>query len=257
MRPLPVVFACALAVGCSGGGTNQTPSGRVRVMNLYAIGDGGVGPTLDIYPSLENVFDNSPQPSGAKPLIAGLAFGQVSDYVTVFARPGNQGQLSYYRAGTRDAAGCLFGCTPPSGFKAGDQATVIVDSMKDSRDVVGAGFLTSYEHGSTEMPAPDAGLGMIIGMSAAATWTVTFVEWSTGGTCLRNSIDSQTFNGGVGFELAPGTIQLQAWETATFTCTTTHLAGPTAVTVAAGARQYAIVYGSSKTDMRILAVPIP
>src|ERR1700735_5402092 len=71
--------------GSGGGGGHQfgPPTGQIRVANLLELGGKPSGP-LD--------FDDARTPySPAKPLIANLAFGQISDYVSPRAADASPG----------------------------------------------------------------------------------------------------------------------------------------------------------------------
>ncbi len=258
-QTLGVMLAAAIGVGlCRCGSTNNNvPSGKVRIFHGYAT-DAGPGPTVDVYPSVPVEFTSNTQPAGTKPLIAGLAYGQMSDYVTVFSRPNQPGQLSYYNTGKSDDADCIWGCTPPSGFKAGDQGTIFIEQTVDISGTASVSFGTVKEHGSMELPAPSAGDGLVVGVSLLEALGFPTTGWLAGGngpSCLTNV---GGINGGEGFNFAPPSAALTFHNANLGGCTAAdQVAGPTSIPVTAGGWTYAIAYGYAPSTLSIASAPIP
>ncbi len=255
-----ILASCVAAVAlgiCSCGGSDNTASGRVRIFYAYGT-DGGTGQPIDVYPSVPQEFTSNTQPAGTKPLIAGLAYGQMSDYVTVFKRPNQTGQLSFYRAGKSDDANCIFGCTPPSAFVPGDQATIFVYGTTDTMGTWSTSFRTVYEHGKREMPGPDAGFGLVVGESLADA-TFGAIGWDvTGGPqpeCLPLIDGSSNINGGHAFDFSPPSAPVTVFNG---NCNQLNfITGPTNVPVTLGGRTYAIAYGYTPSTIIIGNAAIP
>jgi hypothetical protein len=105
----------------SGGGGHLfgPPTGQIRVANLLELGGKPSGP-LDFY-------DTRTPDSSARPLIANLAFGQISDYVSpraADASPGSPSNLYSFPAGTKKPSPPFGDRIDNQGFAATDQITV-------------------------------------------------------------------------------------------------------------------------------------
>jgi hypothetical protein len=165
-------------VKCSGtisGGATSGPTGprlaKVRVANFYLNANGTPGATLDLY--------DTPTPSKAeKPLISGLAYGQVSSYVSPRAEGpeslfvGNDyGSLFMFEHGCKTNGGTVDGEQPGSaivqtGWLKGQQETVVMgdgfDGPQTSPSTLSIHEVEPPHQGQTYVLKPPAGKGMLI-----------------------------------------------------------------------------------------------
>jgi hypothetical protein len=275
--------------GTSGGGaTSGTTSGlRVRVVNTF-LPSGTTGPTLDIYDNTTNALTSS-----SKPIIAGLAYGAVSDYVTPHYESPNDKIVEFTAlpAGslptdTADAQG--FWGTIDDGSHA--QVTVLLTAERD--DVLGSapleglsfsGFVEKGDDMNDGMgplaPTPPSGQGEFLTSSQPYAATAVgappafffFVDDSCtpplNGDPNEPGVPLLFAADGVApvssfalFAAAPGshTVSVVAW-TSSDGPTCDQLTAKQATTtqnLTAGQQILAFVYGSSATDVHVLLAPI-
>ncbi len=278
--------------GVDGGGADATVGAvagvSVRFINTF-LPSGATGPTLDLY-------ETYTRPDGsmgalATPLISGLAYGTVSDYVAPhLAAPGSTSIfLNAVPAGAS--------ATDPSstyvwlGTDDGShqQATILLENLGPSGaggPLDGLGFSTFVEKGDDGSgnagplaPTPPSGMGEFLASTAPIDVTPTplvgdyyfFVDDSC--TLPLNGNPSQT---GLPFLFALSTatptsffalfpvtpvahqISVVLWTDRVLpTCAElTARQGTTSVNVAPGQQIIAFVYGSSATDLHLVAAPV-
>jgi hypothetical protein len=262
--------ATTAAAGSGGGGPTTTYSipsgstpggtegGRVRLLNAFEQ-DGTAGPTMDVY--------DTPVPGEAdQPLIAGLAYGELSPYVAPTGRYGGAGNL--YLFPEDDKTPSSKGGEPwagqgvsNAGFDAGTQQTVVVGSDKSFEDEEATApiYTEIDEIGSEQYPIPDswrpiAGKGLVLanssGMGSHADFLLSTYLGIDGACPKRLDPENSAGAGGdapepiangnaVPFEVTPGRHSVQILATPTEN-------GPTSCDPAAVAAQAGFVIGGGK-----------
>ncbi len=186
--------------GVQGGGANEPkggPTGKIRIANFYAP-NGQPGGAFDFY-------DTSKPAASDKPLIANLAYGQVSDYVTpraADAGSGSYSQLYVFPAGSQavgaPTAGGQAGMNiSNAGWQAGQQQTIVM-STGDSggNGTVSASWAAINEAGNPSgqpvlvTPSPGGGL-LVTNVSGIDSTDRERVDLRIDGTC-PNNIDPTT-----------------------------------------------------------------
>ena len=277
-------------MGALGGGSGAAGAITVRVANTFVRKGMTSGATIDIY---DDMYDTGPQPSvSGKPVIAGLAYGSMSDYVKPRFTDlhGTAVRLTALPAGASPndtADGQEFWGTADDGSHPQFTLLVVAESPGDGTPLSGLSVHTYAEKGEDDLgadmgplaPPPPAGQGeYLVATNPLDDGLFTppvgdyffFVDDSCtpplngdpfvpGVPLIFGDGQSSTF---ALFGASPGSHSLSvvAWLTAT-TPTCAQLLGATrqgttAVTVAAGQQIIAWVYGTSLSDLHLLVGPI-
>lgn len=292
----PIAFLCALLAACSSSESNAAkkaaadsvmsalsrvqdtlhpfgqaaasqpasgpPTGKIRVVNLIYLGDKPAGP-LDLY----DVFRPD---STAKPIITNLAFGQVSAYVTPHApssQPGATSNLYMFPAGSRTVA-LPYGALEMSGFVQGDQVTVVLgpSSMGASGisrfDVAEEGKRIVKERQDAQHVIP-AGQGLVLVRDADRSITTSLPSHyiMIDGSCPQPAEGPQFMPGVEGrYPLAPGAHTLRVVSAlkgkALVKCVGGTLGATTTLTVQAGRRYLALMYGLESDGFKVVTAGI-
>lgn len=259
-----------LGGGTTLGGSTLTPdkdTGRVRVVNLV-LKDGKPYGALDLY-DVNNPGDDT------EPVIAGLGYGEVSDYVTIKSF-GPDGQLFVFAEGekTKNADGIGGSGISNSGFTADDQATVAIGSSEgfeagqinlsfsqvDELDesarwahVDGKSFLLASKHGVGD--GGDAATVTLV-VDGKCPMRVNPEDSPGGG----QGVDAVANGNVVPYEVSAGSHQVSLLATdpttGMSTCDTSGAIAETTVDVAADGRTELFVYGTGPTDLKIAAAPV-
>ena len=256
--------------GSSNGSKGATGSahGKVRVVNVFLRDGEAFGP-LDLY--------DVPNPApDAKPLIEGLGYGEVSEYVGPKSIS-DRGNLYLFPAGSTTRDDEKFGGQGISnaGWNDGEQSTVVIGAAPG----LTAGDPTNLQY--SEIPETDdsatwkpiAGKGAILanhsgaGVDAKAA-SVTLVvddqcpmridpENSPGG---GQGLDQLANGNAVTYAVTPGShdvaLLAASYDSAVSACTAADAFAPTSVDVAAGGRVEVFVYGTSPTDLKVVTAPV-
>jgi hypothetical protein len=242
------------------GGAQPGPAiGKIRIANLITV-NGKPGPALDAY-------DSNKPASTDTALVKNLQYGQVSDYVT----PHGEGagaptsNLYLFPAGTLTPSQLFNGSNlDNSGFQDGDQMTVMLFASS-SGEAGGPASIDIAEAGSRVntyvVPNPPAGQGLLIVRDADAQ-----TEGAPGhfllvdGTCpspVGQTGDTPVVLGSSSFGLTPGshtlTVATSPQGQGLTTCTGKAASGKTTVTVTAGQRVEAFVYGDPSAPLVVTA----
>jgi hypothetical protein len=278
--------------GVDGGGADATVGAvagvSIRFINTF-LPSGATGPTLDLY----ETYTRTDGSIGAlaTPIVSGLAYGAVSDYVAPHVTmPGSTSLfLSAVPAGTpaTDPSSTYVWLGADDGSH--EQATVLLENLGPSGGggpLDGLGSSTFVEKGDDGSgtagplaPTPPPGMGEFLASTAPIDVTPTplvgdyyfFVDDSC--TLPLNGDPSQTglpllfalstatpMSFFALFPAASGTHQISVvfWTDRTLpTCAElTARQGTASVDVAAGQQIIAFVYGASATDLHLIAAPI-
>jgi hypothetical protein len=270
----------ALPSGFAGGGGNASepqgpPTGKVRLANFYAP-NGQPGPALDIY--------DLPRPGPSdKPLIANLAYGQVSAYVS--PRAGGNGStynnLYIYPAGSKTPGQPIDGLQSggnisQSGWEAGQQGTYVLGTNAQGPN---GSPNVSFQEVDEVMPgnatvslpsAPPGGAVMAVnefGVPQGDTFPLVEVRIDgvcpadeqnpTSGPVVLSQINGTSFGVSSGshtvdavVDPAPGT-GLSADQ-----CKAAAAAASASVSATAGSPALVLFYGPSMSSLKIVVVPV-
>ena len=244
-------FSLVVLEACGAPGQGM-PAGKIRVLNLFTP-DGGTGPSVDVYAS-------PPKPSGtidprAEPLIAGLSYGKMSDYIAPLSNE-NVGPLSFFSAGQKTPSAWYPGDPLPGKFKTDDQAVILLHNCPDATGTPKVCFKTLFEGGATEQMNPLARPGRGKAMFYANTTVLDAIApgrqygFGLGGApCLAQV--------GTGFEVpaAAATIVMIVKPTTPTCSETPSLSLP--VLPRADERYWLFLWGASATDVHVSWLPIP
>jgi hypothetical protein len=254
--------------GNGGGMAKGDPHGKIRVVNVFLRANKPFG-ALDIY-------DVANPTKGDKPLIAGLGYGKVSDYVQPRSLSSSS-MLYLFPAGsvTRDADGIGGQGLSNAGWEDGDQATVVIGTAKgiEDSDPSTPQYTEISESDTTTTWKAIPGKGAILvnasgaGVDSGAA-TVTLV---IDGACPMRVDPSNSPGGGQGldsiangnavtYKVAPGShkIGLLATEptTAVTACTGGAAMAVTSVDVPANGRVEAFVFGTTPKDLELVTAAV-
>ena len=260
----------AATFGSSNGSKGATGSahGKVRVVNVFLRDDKAFGP-LDLY--------DVPNPAAdAKPLIEGLGYGEVSDYVGPRSIS-DRGNLYVFPAGSTTRDDEKFGGQGISnaGWNDGEQSTVVIGAAPalTTGDPTNLQYSEIPETDDSATWKPIAGKGAILanhsgaGVDARAA-SVTLVvddecpmridpENSPGG---GQGLDQLANGNAVTYEVAPGShdvaLLAAAYDSAVSACTAADAFAQATVDVDAGGRMEVFVYGTSPTDLKVVTAPV-
>lgn len=261
-----------------GGGADEPqgpPTGKVRLANFYAP-NGQPGPALDIYDL------SRPGPSD-KPLIANLAYGQVSAYVS--PRAGGNGStynnLYIYPAGSKTPGQPIDGMQSggnmsQSGWEAGQQETYVLGTNTQGAN---GSPNVSFEEVEEVMPGnatvslpsaqPGGAVVAVNDFGVPQGDTVPGVEIRIDGVCPadeRNATSGPVVLSqinGSSFGLSPGSHTVDAVVDpapgsglSADQCKAATAAASASVNATAGSPVLVLVYGPAMSGLKIVAVPV-
>jgi len=254
--------AAALTATHSASRPSGTPTGTIRVVNLYA-DNGQPGGAMDLY-------DFFRPAAGDTPIIKDLAYGQVSEYVCPRAPvSGNPSQLFLFPAGTLTPSGAYNGANVSNaGWEADEKLTLVIGPTSDSGSY-SSKAISDGQSKEEPLPSPSAPAGQ----ATLSTWNadddlsdVPEAYLVVDGACpsaLDQSAGQPGQVGGV-FAVPSGTHQvgvitsprgsgLTSQQCATQAASATDTVSVDAV---AGGRVDVIAYGDSTAGMKVIAAPV-
>jgi hypothetical protein len=240
--------------------------GKIRVANLLEL-NGQPSGAVDLYE-----FHNPD--SAAVPLIKGLAFGQISDYVSPRAPdsyPNSPSNLWIYPAGTKQASPPYGDRVDNVGFVSTDQITVALGPTNFA-GTAGISLPALDEAGQRlnsnrdSMRAIPSGQALLVLLQANVNADSLPEQYlMIDGTCPlttrypKNRIPTATGTD-INFAVAPGTHTLGVVTSprgrGLLNCTGKTPGPTTSVTVSAGQRYLVVVYGVPSDGFRVVAAPI-
>ncbi len=268
----------ALPSGPADGNANEPqgpPTGKIRLANFYAP-NGQPGPALDIY-------DLSRPGPADKPLIANLAYGQVSAYVSPRAAGNGStyNNLYIYPAGSKTPGQPIDGMQSggnmsQSGWEAGQQGTYVLGT--NAQGMNGGPNVSFQEveevmpgNATVSLPSAQPG-GAVIAVNEFGVPqgdTVPGVEVRIDGVCpadeqsptsgpvVLSQINGSSFGVSPGphtvdavVDPAPGS-RLSADQ-----CKAATAAASASVNATAGSPVLVLVYGPAMSGLKIVAVPV-
>jgi hypothetical protein len=230
------------------------PTGKIRVANMLELGGKPSGP-VDLY-------DVSRPDSTTAPLIANLAYGQLSAYVSPRGSdPGFPSNLYVFAAGTKTPQAPFNSSIDNSGFKATDQMTI---ALGPSKMLNGLAFPALVEAGDRNphwidsSRAVPAGQALLIGLQAnVSADSLPYFYLVVDGACPIATNDPRAKN-----PMALGTEQHYPVTPGSHTiglvnnCTGKTPVGTSTLNVTAGQRYVVFVYGLASDGYRTLTAPI-
>jgi hypothetical protein len=233
------------------------PIGKIRVANLVT-DNGKPGPALDVY-------DTDEPASTDVALIRNLQFGRVSDYVSPRGWAANDvtSNLYLFPAGSLTKTDRLNGSNiDNSGFQKDDQMTVVL--MAPTGGLDGLASEDVAESGSrvntSVVPEVPAGRGLLIVRDAAQPEGAAEHYLLADGSCPNPVGQSSHIPVGLGsssFALTPGPHALALTTSpkgkGLTTCVGAKAIGKTSVTIGAGERVEAFVYGDPAAPQLVTA----
>jgi hypothetical protein len=205
------VVAKVKEVGVSSTGHKYgPPTGKIRVANLLDMGGHPFGP-IDVY-------DVSRPDSSTAPLIKGLAYGQVSAYVSPRAGDpcaGCSSNLYVFPAGARTASSPFGSTIDNGGFQASDQLTVGLGPSKGFGDAPSMSMTTIVEAGPRlSMSGSDRdnatmapGQGLLISRAANMSLdSLPELYLMIDGTCPHATNDRRVVGDTVSFKKEPSSV---------------------------------------------------
>ncbi|HUO48412.1 MAG TPA: hypothetical protein VMU09_06225 [Acidimicrobiales bacterium] len=253
-----------------------TPVAKIRVANFYASGGEPSGP-IDLY--------DTPRPCpGDKPLIAGLAYGQLSSYVSPRS-DADYGNLYVFPAGSQVHAAPVIGMQggtniSNAGWKKGDRQTVVI-GVDNSTGTPTTSFQTIDESGNESGSPPiltsvPSGQGLLVvnAFGVVHTNSDPDADLSIDGACpspvdpstgqpTSSDLPGNVIAGLQNFLVAPGSHTLgfvnepapgQAFTQAQ--CAAASPASTTSVPVSAASTQLVLLYGPSQQSVKFLTASI-
>lgn len=187
-----------------GSNSSGTPTGKVRVLNAFAPA-GTTGPTLDLYDTPTPAKDD-------EPVIEGLEYGEISDYVRPKGNYGSAGNLYIFEAGTkeRSTSGSSQDINGQAisngGFDKGTQRTLVIGTGNafDDDTKNAPVYQEISEEGTGNMAPPPAwqaddakGLLLVNTRGAETDRTSTEYYLSVDGTCPTRRDPENTAGGAV------------------------------------------------------------
>jgi hypothetical protein len=236
------------------------PTGKIRVANMLDLGGQPSGP-VDLY-------DIRNPDSTTAPLIANLAYGQLSDYVSPRgADPGYPSNLYVFAAGTKTPQAPFNSSIDNSGFKATDQMTIALGPSKILNGLAFPAIAEAGErnpHWIDSSRAVPAGQALLIGLQAnVSADSLPYFYLVVDGACPIATNDPRAkIPMALGTEqhylVTPGshTIGLVTAPSGINNCTGKTPVGTSTVTVTAGQRYIVFVYGRSSDGYKTLTAPI-
>lgn len=242
------------------------PTGKIRVANTLELNGQPSGP-VDLYE-----FRNPD--SNATPLVKGLAFGQISDYVSPRAvdnYPNSPSNLWVYPAGTKQASFPYGDRIDNVGFASTDQISVALGPTHlgtaaaialPATDEAGQRLNSNRD----SMRAIPSGQALLVLLQAnVSADSVPGQYLMIDGTCpLTTVFPRNKIPTGVGadinFAVSPGTHTLGIVTSprgqGLLNCTGKKPGQTTSVTVTAGQRYLVVVYGLASDGFRVVTAPI-
>lgn len=255
--------------GDSGGGTSTgEKTGRLRVVNVFLRDGKGYGP-VDLY----DVSNPGPD---TKPLIEGLDYGEVSDYVEPKSTMGS-GQLWVFPAGSteRDKDGIGGQALSNAGWDKGEQSTIVMGTGEGFEDpeVTNLSYTDISESDDTMTWKAIPGKGAILAnvSGVGISFNAASVTLVVDGTCPMRVDPDNSPGGGTGLDnvangnavsyaVDPGSHELSLLATDVSTapteCTAASAIAPTSVDVPSGGRVEVFIYGTSPTDLKMVAATV-
>jgi hypothetical protein len=236
------------------------PTGKIRVANLLELAGKPSGP-VDLY-DVRNPDSTTP------PLIANLAYGQLSPYVSPRGSdPGFPSNLYVFAAGTKKPQAPFNTSIDNSGYKATDQITV---ALGPSNMLNGLAFPALVEAGARNphwidsSRAVSSGQALLIGLQAnTSADSLPYFYLVVDGTCPLATNDPRAkIPMAMGTEqhylIAPGshTIGLVTAPSGITNCNGKTPVGTSTVTVTAGQQYIVFVYGLASDGYKTLTAPI-
>lgn len=245
------------------------PTGTIRLVNVFLRDGKGFGP-LDVYDTANPTEDT-------KPLISDLGYGEVSDYVRPRSPYSDSGNLYIFPAGSieRQADGIGGQAVSNAGWESGEQATVVIgttDGMSDPKvtnplysEISESDDSATWKAipGKGAILANDSGVGLD---HSAASVTLVVDGKCPMRTDPENSpgqgqgLDSLANANAVTYEVEPGSHDLGLLatdpDTSPTTCTAADAIADTTVDVGSGQRVEIFVFGTSPTDLKIVAAKV-
>jgi hypothetical protein len=259
---LPKIDSSATAMGV---GTSQhrygPPTGKIRVANLFQIGGKPFGP-VDLY-------DVMHPDSATKPLIANLGYGQISAYVSPRAGDNYQGSTSnlyLFPAGQKTASRPFGFNVENTGYLTADQVTVVLGPSStpqaiSSSDVSEEGLRIPQAQQDSQHIVP-AGMALLIVRDADVDLDTLPEEYIViDGTCVHAPNAPGKLPMGVGiYPIAPGAHTLGVVTSprgsGLVDCKGKRAKSTTPLTVQAGRRYLALMYGLPDEGFKVVAAPI-
>jgi hypothetical protein len=249
----PVTIKVTLQPSAPGPSGHQygAPTGKIRVANLLELAGKPSAP-VDLY-------DVRNPDSTTAPLIANLAYGQLSPYVSPRGGdPGFPSNLYVFAAGTKKPQPPFSTSIDNSGFKATDQMTV---ALGPSKMLDGLAFPALVEAGARNphwidsSRAVPAGKALLIGLQANTNAdSLPYFYLVVDGTCpIAMAMGTEQH-----YLIAPGshTIGLVTAPSGITDCNGKPPVGTSTVSVTAGQRYIVFVYGLASDGYKTLAAPI-
>jgi hypothetical protein len=263
----------------SGGGTANEPqgppTGKIRLANFYAP-NGQPGPALDFY-------DLSHPGANDKPLVADLAYGQVSAYTSPRAEGNGSGydNLYIFPAGSKTYGQPIDGMQSgtnisQSGWQAGQQATYVLGT--NAQGPSGSPNVSFQEvdevmpgNASVSMPSVQPGGAVIFVNTFGVPQgdSVPQVEVRVDGVCPADEqnptsgpVVLSSING-LGIGVTPGSHTVDAVVDpapgsglSADQCKAATSAASATISAAAGTPVLVLFYGPSMTDLKIVSAPV-
>lgn len=255
--------------GSDSGGTSAGQKvGKLRVVNVFLRDGKGYGP-VDLY----DVSNPGPD---TKPLIKDLGYGEVSDYVQPKTLT-SSGQLWVFPAGSteRDKDGIGGQALSNAGWDKGEQATIVMGTSKGFEDpnVTNISYTEISESDTTQMWKAIPGKGAILAnvSGAGVEYDAASITLVVDGSCPMRVDPENSPGGGTGldnvangnavsYEVDPGSHDLSLLTTDVSTaptdCTAASAIAPTSVDVPSGGRVEVFIFGTSPTDLQMVAATV-
>ena len=250
-------------------GNQGKPHGKIRVVNEFLKGDQPFGP-IDIY--------DVPNPdTDAKPLIEGLKYGEVSEYVAPTSQYSDTSNLYVFPAGskTKDDGGIGGTGMSNAGWSDGDQVTLVVSAATglSPGDPNNLNYTEISESDPSVIWKVIDGKGAILvnisgaGVDAKAAEATLVVdgkcpmrvdpENSPGG---GQGVDSIANGNAVAYAVDPGSHDIgllaKPYSTAITECAVADEIAKTTVDVPASGRVEVFIHGSSPTDLEVTTATV-
>jgi hypothetical protein len=266
----------------SGSNSGGEKGGKVRLLNAFEQ-DGKAGPTMDVY-------DTAMPGEDDRPLIAGLAYGELSSYVQPAGAYGGAGNLYLFpeddkTPSSKGGESWAGQAVSNAGFDPDTQQTVVVGTDKSFDDPTKTQpiYTQISEVGSKEYPIPDTwkaidGKGLVLANASGLGLNGAFAldtYLGLDGACPKR-LDPENSAGAGGespepiangnavpFEVAPGdhTVQILAADpnNGPSTCDQSLVAEQARFSVAAGQRVEVFVFGPTQTadSVTVLTAEVP
>jgi hypothetical protein len=249
-----------LGQGHPSGHKYGAPTGKIRVANMLELGGKPSGP-IDLY-------DVSNPDSTTAPLIANLAYGQLSGFVSPRGSdPGFPSNLYLFAAGTKTPQVPFNSSIDNAGFKATDQMTIAIGPSKLLNFIAFPSLAEAGErktHYIDSLRAVPAGQALLVGLQAnTSADSLPYFYLVVDGACPIPANDPRAkipvpFGTEQHYAVTPGshTIGLVTAPSGVNNCTGKTPVGTSTLTVTAGQRYIVFVYGRASDGYKTLTAPI-